>query len=200
MERTLFFLQRRADGGEDVDHLIVDMKSQLEEAHRQHARGCRMRANVQWAEEGEASTAYFCNLERKMGEQRTFSAIRTLSGLVVSSLTLILRAWVAFYAALFTAQPLDVGQQDFFLAQLMQRLSDAERNLCDGELTVAECKAALDGMASGKSPGLDGLPAEFYQRFWPVLGTDLVGVLLLYVWLPFFVSAFRVDNSSVQAW
>ena len=40
-----------------------------------------------------------------------------------------------------------------------------------------ECKAALDGMASGKSPGLDGLPAEFYQRFWPVLGTDLVAVL-----------------------
>ena len=48
-----------------------------------------------------------------MGENRTFSAIRSLSGLVVSSPTLILRAWVAVYAALFTAQPLDVGQQDF---------------------------------------------------------------------------------------
>ena len=49
-----------------------------------------------------------------MGENRTFSAIRSLSGLVVSSPTLILRAWVAVYAALFTAQPLDVGQHDFF--------------------------------------------------------------------------------------
>ena len=40
-----------------------------------------------------------------------------------------------------------------------------------------ECKAALDGMASGKSPGLDGLSAEFYQRFWPVLGPYLVEVV-----------------------
>ena len=47
------------DVGEDVDHLITDMISQLEEAHRQHARGCRMQANVEWAEEGEASTTYF---------------------------------------------------------------------------------------------------------------------------------------------
>ena len=55
----LFFLQRQVDVGEDVDHLITDTISQLEEAHRQHAWGCRMQANVQWAEEGEASTTYF---------------------------------------------------------------------------------------------------------------------------------------------
>ena len=54
LERTLFFLQRRAEWGEDVDHLLADTKADLEEAHRQRARGCCMRANVQWAEEGEA--------------------------------------------------------------------------------------------------------------------------------------------------
>lgn len=32
-------------------------------------------------------------------------------------------------------------------------------------------------MAKGKTPGVDGLPAEFYQWFWPVLGEDLVEVL-----------------------
>ena len=65
----------------------------------------------------------------------------------------------------------------FFFSQLQRKLSDEERQLCEGELTLAECKVALDGMASGKSPGLDGLPAEFYQRFWPVLGPDMVEVL-----------------------
>lgn len=177
LERTLFYLHRRSEGGEDVDALLADTKSELEEAHRHRAKGCRIRANVQWAEEGEASTAYFSNLERRKGENRTFEAIKTLNGLVVSSLLLIMRAWAAFYVRLFTAQPLELQQQDFFLGQLSQRLSDAERSLCEGEVTLEECKAALDGMASGKSPGIDGLPAEFYQRFWPVLGRDLTEVI-----------------------
>ena len=32
-------------------------------------------------------------------------------------------------------------------------------------------------MARGKSPGSDGLPMEFYVKFWPILGTDLVSAL-----------------------
>ena len=32
-------------------------------------------------------------------------------------------------------------------------------------------------MAKGKSPGSEGLPMEFYVKFWPILGTDLVNVL-----------------------
>ena len=47
LERTLFFLHRRADRGEDVDQLLADTKSALAAAHRQRARGCQIRANVQ---------------------------------------------------------------------------------------------------------------------------------------------------------
>ena len=46
-ERTLYFLNRRVEQGEDVDHLLTDVRSELEDDHRQQARGCRIRANVQ---------------------------------------------------------------------------------------------------------------------------------------------------------
>ena len=49
--------------------------------------------------------------------------------------------------------------------------------MSDRPLTVAECRAALFGMALRKSPGCDGFPAEFYIKFWDILGDDLVDVL-----------------------
>ena len=49
--------------------------------------------------------------------------------------------------------------------------------VCEGPLSCEEVFTALQGMAQGKSPGRDGLPAEFYTCFWEVLGSDLVEVL-----------------------
>ena len=46
-----------------------------------------------------------------------------------------------------------------------------------GLLTPGECKQALLGMAHGKAPGSDGLPMEFFVKFWDVLSLDLVDVL-----------------------
>ena len=176
-ERTLCFLHRRAEDGEDVAQELADTKQELEELHRQRAQGCRIRARIQWAEEGETSSSYFFSLKQKRGQSRLFLAIRSLSGQVVSSVALIARAWVSFYLTLFSAISLDAGHQDFFLSFIRQRLSPAERDLSEGALTLAECKAALDSMPHGKTPGLDGLPAEFYQRFWPLMGQDYVDTM-----------------------
>jgi hypothetical protein len=130
--------------------------------------------------EREASTKYFFGLERKRGQRRIFTSIKTWPArTVVSTFVVIARAWVAFYGLLFTSQSLDPTEQDFFLNSLSLKLSRAEQSLCEGGLTEGECKRALDAMATGKSPGLDGLPAEFYQRFWSVLGAHLVDVVLL---------------------
>ena len=38
--------------------------------------------------------------------------------------------------------------------------------MCEGTLTEKECLAALKTMDSNKTPGTDGLPAEFYKVFW----------------------------------
>ena len=97
------FLRRN----DEVLPIIEDVKSELETAHRDAARGARIRANVQWAEEGEASTKYFFGLERKRGQRRIFTSVKNLAGTVVSTFVGIARAWVAFYGLLFTSQSLE---------------------------------------------------------------------------------------------
>ena len=45
-------------------------------------------------------------------------------------------------------------------------LDEQEQNECEGLLTEVECLESLKSMESNKSPGSDGLPAEFYKVFW----------------------------------
>ena len=56
----------------------------------------------------------------------------------------------------FTVQKCDSAAQDDMLAKLTCRLSQAERESCEGNLTVDECLSALQGMARGNTPGSDG--------------------------------------------
>jgi len=46
---------------------------------------------------------------------------------------------------------------------------------CDGFLTKEESHASLKEFS--KSPGLDSLTAEFYLKFWELLGQELVDSL-----------------------
>ena len=78
---------------------------------------------------------------------------------------------------MFTAEVTDPAIANSLLSNVSSTLPSTQADLCDGPLSLDECFAALNGMARGKSPGSDGLPMEFYVKFWPILGTDSVNVL-----------------------
>ena len=141
------------------------------------ARGAQVRSRVRWVEEGKVSSAYFFRLEKKRSADRWVSALRKDDGSIVASPDDLCRSFSSFYIDLFTAANTDPSAQAKMLGNLSSVLPPAEASVCDGHLSVEECFAALQGMASRKAPGLDGLPMEFYVKFWGVLGKDLVAVL-----------------------
>ena len=141
------------------------------------ALGAQVRSRARWVEEGETSSAYFFRLEKKCGADRWILAIKLDDGTIVSSRTDLCRAFVDFYASLFSATPTDPVIHDSLLSNISSSLSPGEAALCEGHVTAAECLASLQGMARRKVPGLDGLPMEFFLKFCPVFGPDLVSVL-----------------------
>ena len=95
----------------------------------------------------------------------------------LSDINQILEAWKSFYSKLFQADPPDLEAQGDVLNHLTMFLSSDQMHLCEGPITVEEALVALKGMARRKTPGSDGLSAEFFLKFWNVLGSDLVQVL-----------------------
>ena len=52
-----------------------------------------------------------------------------------------------------------------FTGDIIKTLDDEQKESCEGLLTVKECKEALKNFSKNKSPGTDGLTAEFYSFF-----------------------------------
>ncbi|KAK3521002.1 hypothetical protein QTP86_015762 [Hemibagrus guttatus] len=60
--------------------------------------------------------------------------------------------------------------------RVLPKVSPEDNAALDGSLVLEELQAALNSMAGGKAPGIDGLPAEFYKFFWRELREDLLEV------------------------
>ena len=114
--------------------------------------------------------------------EKTRKAESVISSLKVGNCSVIstedlLAAASDFYKNLYASCDTDPVVPKELLSNLSLSLLPDEADLCEGDLTIAECLKAVRGMAKNKTPGLDGLPAEFYLAFWSVLGSDLVDSL-----------------------
>ena len=57
---------------------------------------------------------------------------------------------------------------------MIKTLDDEQKESCEGLLTVEECKEALKNFSKNKSPGTDGLTAEFYSFLGDLLSNTMV--------------------------
>ena len=141
-------------------------------------KGAILRSQCRWHNEGEKNTKYFLNLEKRHYKQGTISQLKTDNDIVITTDKDILKECLSFYKNLYetklTSEQDPSIMEKFFPAENTIHLSQEEQNLCEGPLTEKECLTSLKQMADGKTPGTDGLPAEFYKIFWD----DISGALL----------------------
>ena len=73
------------------------------------------------------------------------------------------------------------GQMDDYLNTVNYGVTPKMLEELSRDYTAKEIKAALFQMGPTKAPGLDGMNALFYQKFWHIVGTDVVAVVLDFV-------------------
>ena len=135
-----------------------------------------MRAKAQWVEQGERCTKYFLNLEKKRREDVTMYKLEKSDGTFVTDSPEILSEVENVYKNLYTADPTCPIAQHQMLNNIPRKLTNIQKSFCEGQLSPEELKASVKALNNDKSPGTDELPAEFYKKFWDVIGQDLTEV------------------------
>ncbi len=59
---------------------INQIKQQLDEINEHRSNGARIRAKVQWIEEGERGTKFFHGLEKSRASNKQWTSIRNTNG------------------------------------------------------------------------------------------------------------------------
>ena len=54
------------------------------------------------------------------------------------------------------------------------RLSEVDKNFCEGKISADECYKLLDSFQNNKMPRNDGIPIEFCKKFWSLISDPFI--------------------------
>ena len=166
----------------NVDESNIDFKKardDLEKIFSDQADGIRIRSKCAWYELGEKSNKYFLNLEKKNAVSSTITKL-TDDNKIVTSQVEVLHEIETFYKNLFKNKNSKTVSscKDFVQGLNTPTLNEEDQLLLSIEITELELFSALSEMQDNKSPGNDGLSAEFYKEFWNEIKAPLIESIL----------------------
>ncbi|XP_059650666.1 uncharacterized protein LOC132296483 [Cornus florida] len=77
-------------------------------------------------------------------------------------------------------EDLHMIQIDMLKDSMNHDLFAKEREELDREVIVEEIKRVVMAFSPDKAPGPDGFPARFFQKFWHIVGTDLINAIAFF--------------------
>ena len=172
LEKEINELEQNLTDNSDIQYL-ENLKIQLQEIRDSRIQGIAMRTRARWISEGEKTSKYFCNLEKRNYLDKTIPFLEKDDGNIISDQKCILNEIKQYYEKLYSNQntpDVDIPI-DFPNAPV---LSQEDRELLEGLITYTEAADALKNMKNFKSPGPDGFTVEFFKIFFRDIGPFLV--------------------------
>ena len=157
---------------EQSDNLNLDKinnkKQILETIRKDYIEGSIVRSRIQWLNESEKPTKYFLSLENRNYIDKTIRKI-IINDETVTNQDKILKHIKDFYQNLFKKHDQDFNEDSFYQTfnnLNIPKVNNIDYNVLEGKIESYELSKTLKNMKNNKTPGIDGLPAEFYKFFW----------------------------------
>ena len=148
--------------------MIENLQDGLYQSGNKQAKGLKFCADIKHGLEGEkCSKTFFKVLELHNMQNQTIFELYTddIKSKYSSNPKDILKSPKQFYEKLYTKQTSTAATTEF-LSKISKRkkICNEHFNLCEGEISLDEIMKSMASKKNNKSPGNDGITAEFYKH------------------------------------
>ena len=148
-----------------VNEQIDNIRMQIRKNELITAQGAILRAKARWMQQGEHNTAYFYRLEKHNSTNKIMNMVKSEKDQMITDTKGILKEQAGFYLKLYRANSnFECSLDDKKEASV--KITEKMYKEAESDITLDEIESAIKTMAHNKSPGMDGLPVEFYVLFW----------------------------------
>ena len=174
LETELQLKREEQDANPGIDNQVIidELESNRKEFISLENKGKATRSKLQWMVEGEKNSKYFMNLEKNNYNRKVITILKDENECDVTGQKYILLLQKEFYAKLYSSILSDNSSNDdivskFFPSNLEHPVvSNEGKATCDKIFYIDELKESVRKMKNNKTPGVDGIPVEFYKIFW----------------------------------
>jgi len=146
---------------------LLLLQGKLDDMFSKRAQGAFVRSRAKWIEEGEKNTSYFSNLEKRRQENKAISSL-LINGVECKDNKTMENTVFAFYKNLYASAYSQLDSSKFLneIKDFIPKIDGSSKYFCESDLKIEELDDVSLKLKLNKSPGTDGLTAEFYRFFW----------------------------------
>ena len=155
---------------------IRELKQAVNEVHAERLQGVAVKAKLDKTVASEPVSMHHVLKGKQRSNQQQLRVLETDSGEVLDTRDTISAHLLQVFTAKFSA-PAGPAPPPSALQHLEATVTEEDNALLVEDVTEAELQAAVMASPKGKSPGEDGLVAELYREFFPIMKTALLEVM-----------------------
>ena len=132
--------------------MLITAREKIESFYEEKTRGIIIRARARWHEYGEKGSKYFLNLQKRNHAKKHMRKLH-INNSFTTDPTVVLAEQKRFYQDLYTS-----GNRILIILRLFSvmnlnipKLTDEQKDLCEGNIYREECKSILDSFQNNNS-------------------------------------------------
>ena len=103
--------------------------------------------------------------------------IKDKNGKIKIGIDNILQEQVSFYSNLLNSEGWDEKAAEKLLENINTSITEEQKLACEKPISESELTKGIKALKTNKSPGIDGIPGEFYKKYWSLLKTNFIKVI-----------------------